>query len=80
MDIVKWTLKELIKRELRRIVVMFTLSFNRKFDGKVFKLVSGRYTQAQALEYASKIEEMGYKIQVIKTFAGRWCGYLYEAI
>lgn len=72
----KWTVKELIKRELRRIVVMFTLSFKHKFDNKVYKLVAGGYTQTQALEYASEIEEKGYKIRIIKTFAARWCVYV----
>jgi len=72
----KWTIKELIKRELRRIVIMFTLLFKRKFDGKTYKLVSGGYTRVQALEYANEIKEEGYKTHVIKTFAARWCVYI----
>ena len=53
----KWTVKELIKREGRRIAIMFGLSSKRKFDGEVYKLAAGGYTRAQAHNIASEIRE-----------------------
>ena len=72
----EWTVMELIKRELRRIVVMFTLSFKRKFGGEVYKLVAGGYTRTQAFEDANEMQEEGLKVRVVETFAARWCVYV----
>lgn len=71
----KWTAKELIKREGRRIAMMFGLSFKRKFDGEMYKLAAGGYTKAQADDHASKIRKEGHKVRVIETRVAKWCIY-----
>lgn len=72
----KWTAKELIKREGRRIAMMFGLSFKRKFDGELYRLAAGGYTRAQAHNIASKIREEGGKVRVIETRVAKWCIYV----